>query len=175
MTKLIYMLLASSILPFSVGFASDFNTTLKELFCEKVSQEKRVIEKNRIILSRIEKDLDQKTKNGMLEQEMCIRNGISALKTVDYAYSSIMARIDMVDCNDLRMKSLNELQRVRDVNKLFADVNMKIEECLLKQSITAKNSFNNEMIKDEVVVRKEAVKLDTGIPIDYPAARSPFR
>jgi len=148
---------------------------MKDMLCEKFDKEKAVVEKNRIILSRVEKDLDQKARNGMVEQEMCIRSEISALKTIDYAYNSILAKFDSIDCRDFRIKVFDELNRMREVNTLFSNINMRIEECLLKQSILVKNNLENEIIKDEVVGRKERIKIGAEIPEDYPAARSPFR
>ncbi len=173
--NLIFVILMSLICTSSFGLSPEFSDTMKNMLCEKFDKEKITIEKNRLVLSRMEKDLDQKAKNGMLEQEMCIRRGISALKTIDYAYNSILSKFDSVDCNDFRIKLFNELKRIRDVNTLFSNVNMNIEECLLKQTVLAKNNLENEMIKDEVVGRKELIKTGAEIPQDYPAARSPFR
>ena len=154
---------------------SEFDSTMQDLFCEKIDQEKETIEKNKVILGRIKSDLDKKVKNGMLEQELCIRKGISALKTIDYAYNSMLLNLSSTDCSKLRLQSFNELQRTRNVNGLFANVNMKIEECLLRNSVSGKNNMANEIIKDEVVGKKEIIKNNINIPQDYPAARSPFR
>ncbi len=154
---------------------SEFDSTMQDLFCEKIEQEKETIEKNKVILDRIKHDLDKKVKNGMLEQELCIRKGISALKTIDYAYNSMLVNLSLTDCSKLRIQSFNELQRIRNVNGLFSNVNMRIEECLLRNSVSAKNNMANEMIKDEIVGKKEIIKGNIKIPQDYPAARSPFR
>ncbi len=148
---------------------------MKDLFCEKVAKEKNTISRNRVILQRIEADLDKKVKNGMQEQESCIRDGLSALKVVDYAYGPILTKLDNMDCKDFRIRLFEELERIREVNQLFSSVNLNIEDCLLKNSLLSSKNSGNEIIKDEVVGKKEHIKTDIVIPEDYPAARAPFR
>lgn len=155
--------------------ADDFDSTIKDMFCEKIAKEKEAIERNKVILQRIEADLDKKAKNGMQEQEMCIREGLSALKIVEYSYGPILVKLDSMECKDFRIKLFNELERVREVNKLFSSVNLNIEDCLLKNAVSSKGNAGNEIIKDEVVGKRELIKTDASMPEDYPAARSPFR
>lgn len=154
---------------------ASFDKTIRGLFCEQMMKEKLTIEKNKVILKRIEGDLEEKVRNGMLEQELCIRNGISALKTVDYSYNSIIWNITAHGCSEFRLRTFDELKRIQDVKRLFFNVNMKIEECLLKYAVSAKKELGNEIIKDEVIKKQELIKTDISVPEAFPAARSPFR
>ncbi len=171
-----FLFIVSLLISFNVLHSKDnIDSTIKDLFCEKIEKEKEIIKKNKIILTRTENELYSKVKNGMKEQEFCIRDGLGALKTIDYAYFSILDKIDKMDCYKISVKAFNELERIRKVNRLFGDINLKIEECLLKNSVARRIGTNNEMIQDDVSEKKELINMDINVPEDYPAARSPFR
>jgi len=146
-----FFFIVSLLISFDVLHSKDnIDSTIKDLFCEKIEKEKEIIKKNKIILTRTENELYNKVKNGMKEQEFCIRDGIGALKTIDYAYFSILDKIDKMDCYKISIKAFNELERIRKVNRLFGGINLKIEECLLKNSVARRIGTNNEMIQDDV-------------------------
>ena len=180
---------------FTVMFASSFGDTLPNttkltleqyedvkndkvflnILFQEVGREEDKILRNKAVLKNMESDLDLTIKNGLVEKELCIRQGVSALRSIDYVYNWVLEQIKAIKYDDVKLSTIQTLDRMRYLNKMFTDNTLKIEECKFK--ITAKNKdLKNEMINDRPSeTKKDAIRVDVTIPEDYPAARVPFR
>ena len=150
------------------------DTIFLDILSQEMAKEEKNILRNRAILSNTEKDLDLTIKYGLLEQEQCIRQTISSLRSIAYVYNWILEEINIIEYNEVRLSMIQTLDRIRNLNRVFADRTLKIEECKLQIS-TRNRNLKNEMINDRVDFKADPVKANIGIPEDYPAARSPFR
>jgi len=150
------------------------DSIIVNVLSEQISREEDRVIRNRALLAYLEGKLKKYVKDGIIEKEDCIRQNISALRTIDYAYTWALEQLKDADVKEVRMKLIETLDRAKYLNKMFADRTLKIEECNLKY---AKNSLapGNEMIKYVVSYRKEPIKNELIIPEEYQAARSPFR
>ncbi len=175
---------------FSVSFGSSAEIPVKltqekfeelkddKVFLDILSQEIKIEEnkiiRNKVILKNTEQDLDLTIRHGLTEKEFCIRQGISALRTIDYVYNWILEQVSTVKYEQVKLSTIETLDRMRNLNKIFSDRTLRIEECKLKISAKVKN-LKNEMISDRVDTKMDVIKNNVEIPVDYPAARAPFR
>ena len=145
------------------------------ILSQEVGREEDKILRNKAVLKNTENDLDLTIKHGLVEKESCIRQGVSSLRTIDYVYNWVLEQVKGIKYDDVKLSTIQILDRMRYLNKMFTDNTLSIEECKFK--ITARNKdFKNEMINDRSAEnKKEAIKVDVAIPEDYPAARVPFR
>ena len=85
-----------------------------------------------------------------------------------------MEQVSTVKYEQVKLSTIETLDRMRNLNKIFSDRTLRIEECKLKISAKVKN-LKNEMISDRVDTKMDVIKNNVEIPVDYPAARAPFR
>ena len=185
-----FLIFLSTIFALSFGDTSSSNITkltpqqyedLKDdrifldILSQEMGREEGKVLRNKAVLKNTESDLEMTIKHGLIEKESCIRQGVSALRTIDYAYNWVLQQIKSVKYEEVKLSTIQVLDRMRYLNKMFADKTLKIEECKFK--ISAKNKdFKNEMINDSTTdTKKDAIKVDIAIPEDYPGTRSPFR
>lgn len=147
---------------------------MKALIAVQIKDEEDMVISNRAWLKHLEEELKMFVKNGIVEEEDCIRQNISALRAIDHSYNWVLDQLKDIDTNEIRLGLIEKLDRVEYLNKMFADRALRIEECNLKY---AKNDAGsgNEIIKYSVGHKKEPVRRELLIPEEYKAARSPFR
>ncbi|MCX6111806.1 MAG: hypothetical protein NTY22_00745 [Proteobacteria bacterium] len=145
-----------------------------DILSQEIVREENKILKNKAVLKNTEDDLGVTVKHGLTEKELCIRQDVSVLRTVDYVYNMVLEQVKDVKYNEVKLNTIQILDRMRYLNKIFADKTLRIEEC--KFRISAKNKdFKNEMISNRIDTKIDVIKADIEIPEDYPAARAPFR
>jgi hypothetical protein len=145
-----------------------------DILSQEMKKEKSKIIRNKVILKNTEEDLIMTVKHGLVEKELCVRQGISSLRTMDYAYNWMLEQTENLKFDDVKLNSIRALNRMRHMNKMFSDRTLKIEECKLKLLAKSKD-MKNEMISDRADTKVKITNDELGIPYDYPAARSPFR
>ncbi|MEI6092804.1 MAG: hypothetical protein WCQ47_03885 [bacterium] len=150
------------------------DTVFIDIVSQEMAKEEKNILRNKIVLNKTEKDLDLTIKYGLLEQEQCIRQSVSSLRAVAYVYNWVLEEIKNRQYDEVRLSMIQTLDRIRNLNKVFTDRTLKIEECKLQIS-TRNRNLKNEMINDRIDTKIDPIRVDVDIPEDYPAARYPFR
>ena len=145
-----------------------------DLLSQEMGREQNKVIRNKMVLKNTEKELDMIVKHGLVEKEFCIRQEISALRTIDYVYNWMLEQVRDVNYNEVKLNAIRVLDRMRHLNKMFADRTLKIEECKLKLSAKS-NDMKNEIISDRYNTKVDVTNSELEIPYDYPAARNPFR
>jgi hypothetical protein len=147
---------------------------IHDLFDEQLTREGRHVEKNRMIIKKLEGELLDSVQTGKMEDEICIRRDIGALRTIDYVYDWVLDQIKDMDGKKLRLVMLNDLERIRYLNNRFSMLNTEIDECKLKKH--GRNIEAREMFKDTVNSRVELLdEKNVRIPEDYKSTRVPFK
>jgi len=145
------------------------------IISQEITREEDKILRNKAVLKNTENELGLTRRHGLVEKENCIRQGVSALRMIDYVYNWILEQVKNTKYDDIKLSTIQKLDRMRYLNKMFTDNTLKIEECKFKISVRNKD-FKNEMINDRTAdVKKDPIRVDIAIPEDYPAARAPFR
>ena len=150
------------------------NDEAKDLLYEQVKKEEEKIMKNRVLLHNLEVDLTNVMERGLIEKEKCIRQSISALRTINYVYNWMLNQIDSMNYDDIRLRSIENIDRIKYLNKLFMDINYRIDDCYLK-NINTGIAGSNEMTKYAIDNRSEIIRRNLSVPEEFQAARSPFR
>jgi hypothetical protein len=146
---------------------------LRDLFYVHLDRERRKVEKNRMLLKYLEKDLVSIIDSGMIEDETCVREGISVLRTVNYVYDWVFKQLTVMEDKEMRLAILDDLQRVRYLNKLFSNTYLNIEECRLRSG--KRKIENKELIKDIMEAKVDRIKDRLSIEEEFKASMSPFR
>ena len=150
------------------------NDVVRELIIEQIQKEEEKILKNRVLLHNLEISLNNAIERGMVEKEKCIRQSITSLRTINYVYNWVLNQIEKMDYSNVRLSSVESMDRIKYLNKLFMDVNYKIDDCYLKNIKTGLVG-TNEMTKYAVDRRSDIIKQDLVVKEEYKAARCPFR
>jgi hypothetical protein len=150
------------------------NYEANELLYEQVKKEEEKIMKNRVLLHNLEVDLSNFMERGLVEKEKCIRQSISALRTINYVYNWMLNQIDSMNYDDIRLRTIENIDRIKYLNKLFMDINYRINDCYLV-NINTGITGTNEVTKYAVDNRSEIIRRSLSVPEDFQAARSPFR
>jgi hypothetical protein len=145
-----------------------------DLLSQEMEKEQNKVIRNKMVLKNTEKELDTIVKHGLVEKEFCIRQEISSLRTIDYVYNRMLEQAADVKYSEVKLNVIQVLDRMRHLNKMFADRTLKMEECKLKLSANS-NNMKNEIISDRYNTKIDVTKNELEIPYDYPAARNPFR
>ena len=150
------------------------NYEVKELLYEQVQKEKDTIMKNRVLLHNLEVDLTNVMERGLIERERCIRQSISALRTINYVYNWMINQADSMNYSDIRLRTIEDVDRIKYLNKLFMDINYRIDDCYLRD-INKGIAGSNEVTKYAVDNRSQIIRRNLNVPEEFQAARSPFR
>jgi hypothetical protein len=144
-----------------------------DLFVLQLEREQRKIQKNSMLLNYIEEQLLLCINTGRVDEEKCIREGISQLRTIKYVYQWADIQLKNMKDKSIRYSIFNDLERIRYLNKMFSDTYLSIEECRIKS--TRDQDFKTELLKDINENRIEAVKKEITIKEENKAAIVPFR
>jgi len=150
------------------------NETAKDLLYEKVKKEEENIKKNRVLLHDLEISLTNAVENGIVEKEKCIRDNISALRTINHVYNWMMNQIDSMNYAEMRLSTIESFDRIKYLNKLFTDINYRVNDCYFK-NVKPGIVVPNEITKYAIDNRSGIIKQGLDVPEEYQAARSPFR
>jgi len=150
------------------------NDAVKDLLFEQVQKEEEIIKKNRVLLHNREVSLSNAMDSGIVDKERCIRQSISALRTINHVYNWMLNQIETMNYDDIRLGTIESVDRIKYINKLFMDINYKIDDCYLK-NIKVGLTGSNEMTKYAVDNRPDVIRQSLSVPEEFQAARSPFR
>ena len=150
------------------------NDAVKDILLEKVKKEAEIIKKNRVLLHNREVSLSNAVESGIIDKENCIRQSISALRTINHVYNWMLNQIESMNYDDTRLGTIESVDRIKYINKLFMDINYRIDDCYLK-NIKVTIAGSNEMAKYAVDNRSDVIKQGLSVPEEFEAARSPFR
>lgn len=150
------------------------NDTVKDLLFEQVQKEEEIIKKNRVLLHDREVTLSDAMESGIVDKEKCIRQSISALRTINHVYNWMLNQIETMNYEEIRLGTIESVDRIKYINKLFMDINYRIDDCYLK-NVKATIAGTNEMTKYAVDNRSNIIRQSLSVPEEFQAARSPFR
>ncbi|MBN1113721.1 MAG: hypothetical protein JXA66_00120 [Oligoflexia bacterium] len=146
---------------------------IHDLFGQELEREQRKLQKNRTQLKYLEDNLRKSIVTGMVEDEQCIRSGISILRTVNYVYDWADEQLKDLAEKKIRLSHLDDLVRVRYLNSIYSNSYLAIEECRLQKSRS--RIADREMSKDVSDAKVEKLKEGIAVPEHYPATIAPFR
>lgn len=150
------------------------NDAVKDLLFEQVAKEEETIKKNRVLLHNREVSLSNAMESGIVDREKCIRQSISALRTINHVYNWMLNQIETLNYDDIRLNTIESVDRIKYINKLFQDINYRIDDCFLK-NVKVTIAGSNEMTKYAVDNRLNIIRQSLSVPEEFQAARSPFR
>ena len=150
------------------------NDAVKDLLFEQVQKETETIKKNRILLHNREIALSDAIESGIVDREKCIRQSISALRTINHVYSWMLNQVETMNYEETRLSTIESVDRIKYINRLFMDINYRIDDCYLK-NIKVTIAGSNEITKYAVDNRSDVIKQGLSVPEEFQAARSPFR
>ena len=150
------------------------NDAVKDLLFEQVQKEQETIKKNRVLLHNREIALSNAADSGIVDREKCIRQGISALRTINHVYNWMQNQIDTMNYSEIRLSSIESVDRMKYINKLFMDINYRIDDCYLK-NVKVSLAGSNEMAKYATDNRSDIIRQSLSVPEEFQAARSPYR
>lgn len=150
------------------------NDAVKDLLLEQVQKEEEIIKKNRVLLHNREVALNNAIERGIVDKEKCIRQSISALRTINHVYNWMLNQIETMNYDEVRLSTIESVDRVKYINKLFMDINYRIDDCYLK-NVKVTIAGSNEMTKYAVDNRSDIIRQSLSVPEEFQAARSPFR
>ena len=150
------------------------NDAVRDLLFEQVQKEEEIIKKNRVLLHNREIALSNAMESGIIDRERCIRQSISALRTINHVYNWMLNQIETMNYEDTRLSTIESVDRLKYINKLFMNINYRIDDCYLN-NVKVTIAGSNEMTKYAVDNRSDVIRQSLSVPEEFQAARSPFR
>jgi hypothetical protein len=144
---------------------------MKELLSRRIKQEEKRILKNKEIKHKIDDYLNKAIKNKNLDIEKCIRNRYSVINILYHSYDDALKELENFDCGSIRLKLLDRLKRIENINKLFYINVVYIENCVLK----ADTLENNVITQDIKNIVKELIPYELDFKEDFLPSTNPFR
>lgn len=144
---------------------------MKELLSRRINQEQQRIVKNKEIKNKIDTYLARSIKEKEIKIENCIRNRYSVINILYYSYDDILRELVALDCNNIRLKLLDRIKRIEDINKLFYINVVYIENCVLKTDTPESNAITQD-IKNIV---QELIPYEIDFKEEFSPSTTPFR
>jgi hypothetical protein len=86
----------------------------------------------------------------------------------------MLNQIDSMNYDDIRLQTIDNIDRIKYLNKLFMDINYRIDDCYLRD-VSKGVVGTNEVTKYAIDNRSEIIRRTLSVPEEFQAARSPFR
>ena len=86
----------------------------------------------------------------------------------------MLNQIETMNYDEVRLGTIESVDRIKYINKLFMDINYRIDDCYLK-NVKVTIAGSNDMTKYAVDNRSDIIRQSLSVPEEFQAARSPFR